>query len=337
MPIYFDPQATDPAGGGTPTSIPTATAVPAPAVLPAAPPATPPAAPNAPAAVPPDAVIKLPDGRVVRAADAATLISRSLPEQDYEKWQLMNRVAEGDTEAFAKLFGKPAAPAGTPVPPAPSGFVSKAEYDAMTAKLAQLETAYGAMKPTFEKIGALEATATAKSIGGEYLKANAEHLPALTVLAKQNGDAVAVEVGRTVQSYRRAAHELVNRELTEAELREVDARALVACESQLRQTASAFGFKPPTPPAQRLRDTQPQRGGSGTVYTRQADGSLVASDGSRLVDNGQGAYVLDRIPSPSGPGMTMSPDTGIRTDGPVTREQVMQQMTARLEAMNTGA
>lgn len=334
--IFLDPNEPMAGGGAAPAApvaSPTATQTPTPGGAPA--PAAPPPAITAGA----NDLVRMPDGSMMKLADIQAIASRpTLSAEDAKQFEIYKRVVAGDPAAIAQALGHPAPPAA-PAPSSTPAGLTKEQADALQAqvlaaqnKLAEFE---GKLK-TVDQIEAVRQQAISKSMGADLIRQAGEYTPALAHWMAKD-EKVAVDVGSLAAQACQAATQQLGRAMTNDEQQQILARVLMAKEQQAFDLLSIGGWKPPVRKTVAPMDNQPARMPGQPSVLKSINGQLIGGDGRVYQPDGQGNFVEipQRIPGVGAPGTTLSPDSGTRRpDGPITREQLLNQMRQEIEARN---
>ena len=333
--IHFMPDSPPGAGDPAPTPAP----IPPPAA-PAAPAPSQVATPAPGNVVDSDAVIQMPDGGFVRVADVPGLAAKaanSLTPEQMDEFKTLQAIAAGDMSAIAKAFGKqgkfvpdPAEPQlGTQVSPETAAL--RAELDAMKKEFGTTQR----KMQELDNLAALRTQAEAKHMITTY----GQHLPALAIMAKNNGESTAGRLGQMLREARSAAEQKFNvpfDRLPAQQQVEVNVAVLQLAEQGAREMAQALGVTLPTPkPAQQtqVQDDQGIRREGSTMF-HVVDGQIQDNRGNVYVPDAAGRLIPTRIPGVAAPGSTMSPDSGRPRNAPMSRQDLRQGIRATLEARN---
>jgi len=297
-----------------------------PAAQPAsAPPAEPPkpAAPSAQYA-PSDAFIKItnPDGstRIGRVADLIAenqrLAESAVPEDKRKKWELLDRVEKGDTEAIKELFGV------TEADPAPG----RTDPAATEARMAQLERELGQIKPMHERLRQMSRQANLLNT----ITGHAEQLPVLAALAAKDPSVLdeIIRSADTVAEGIRASGRDPNK-MSPDEAARVQAQVLLQAENRWTRMRDILGPVAPTTNA-------PARPAVQDDQTREAQpgvrDSVTVTPAPGFQQPAPAGTVDSHIPSPAAggslPGMTQ-PDP----NAPIDRETFLAGMRGSLATM----
>ena len=208
-----------------------------------------------------------------------------------------------------------------------------------------VKTSLDAMKKEFgttqrkmqelDNLAALRTQAEAKHMITTY----GQHLPALAIMAKNNGESTAGRLGQMLREARSAAEQKFNvpfDRLPAQQQVEVNVAVLQLAEQGAREMAQALGVTLPTPkPAQQtqVQDDQGIRREGSTMF-HVVDGQIQDNRGNVYVPDAAGRLIPTRIPGVAAPGSTMSPDSGRPRNAPMSRQDLRQGIRATLEARN---